>query len=620
MDFRSGWSGVPDLTKRFIVLSLVAAGIFLLLVFRLWYLQVVKGERYHNLSEKNRIRYLPIAAPRGPVYDRDGALLIDNRPGFGVSIMRQDVENREELLERLAGYLGVQVSALEERWKASRRLPGYRPLPMADDVDRDTLERVLENAVDLPGVLTEVRPIRSYPHGDMAAHLFGYMGEVTDRELEKLEAEGYRSGDFTGKSGLEQQFERFLRGTEGQRLVEVDVKGKELRQLKTQEALPGNKVYLTLRRDLQLAGERAFGDKAGSVVAIDVRTGEILAMVSRPTFEPSHFARGIAGEEWLSLLDDPRHPLQYKGINGQYPPGSTFKIVTALAALKAGVASPSTTVTCTGSIHLGNREFRCWKNEGHGRVDLRKALMESCDVWFYLVSLDLGIDRLSDMAVGLGLGEATGFPLAGEKRGLIPNRAWKRKQFKAPWYDGETIIAAIGQGYVLTTPLQLAVMTAAVANGGTVYQPQVIRRIEDWQGNPLLVQEPKVLRRTELPPAILKPVLAGLESTVNDSTGTGRASRLEKVRVAGKTGTAQVVRRKSNEEEKLQKEIPYRFRDHALFVAYAPADAPEIAVAVVVEHGGHGGAAAAPIARQIFASYFGLEPAVIRTDAVITGD
>ncbi|NIQ95784.1 MAG: penicillin-binding protein 2 [Desulfuromonadales bacterium] len=606
MGFSSGWSGAPDLKNRFLLFSLAAAAIFLLLIFRLWYLQVVSGERYQLESEKNRTRVLPIAAPRGPVYDRDGHLLVDNRPAFGVSIMRQDVEDREGLLQSLTKYLDADIALLEEYWQKGRRFPAYRPVPMAHDVSRQVMERIQENSIELPGVFIEVRPVRSYPYEDAGAHLFGYLGEITEQELQKSKPGEYRGGDFIGKAGIERLLEPHLRGEEGQRLLEVDVQGKELRQLKVQEPEPGNKVFLTLQRDVQVAAEEAFGDQAGAAVALDVHTGEVLALVNSPSFSPALFARGITDEEWTDLLKSPRHPLQFKAISGQYPPGSTFKIVTALAALQSGAATQEREVTCTGRTRVGNREFRCWKRRGHGRTDLKKALRESCDIWFYEVSLDLGIDRLSKMAFDLGLGRRTDFPLNGEKSGLIPTRQWKRKRFNDSWYDGETVIAAIGQGYVLTTPMQLAVMTAAFANGGTVFQPQVVSRVVDWSGEVLQSFEPRILNKTDLDPEALAAVRDGLEAVVNEPYGTGQRSRLSDVRVAGKTGTAQVVRRLSDEEEKKQKDrkIPYRFRDHALFVAYAPAQAPEIAVAVVVEHGEHGSSAAAPIAAAVLKSYF----------------
>ncbi len=620
MSLDAGWSDTPDLTKRFLLLSLVAVLIILLLLLRLWYLQVINAERFQQQSEKNRIRYMPIAAPRGPIFDRDGNLLVDNRPAFGVSVMRQDVDDKNRLLERLAVYLEADGAALADRWQAGSRFPFYRPVPLADDISRDQLERVQENSLDLPGVLIDVHPLRSYPHEDVAAHIFGYLGEITERELASGDYGDYRPGDFVGKSGLEKALESYLRGVDGQRLVEVDVQGKELRVLRIQEPVPGNKVYLTLRQDVQLAAEQAMTEQAGAVIAMDVRSGEILAFVSRPSFNPAMFARGITGSEWIDLLQNPRHPLQNKAIKGQYPPASTFKIVTALAALRAGAASANTKVDCQGSITLGNREFRCWKKTGHGVTDLKKAMRESCDVWFYEVGLDLGIDKLAEMATELGMGEGLGFALAGEKGGLIPTRAWKKRRFNAPWYDGETVIAAIGQGFVLSTPLQMVTMMAAVANGGDVLRPQIVKKVEGWNGQVLEEVQPEILHTVDFGSGNLALIQRSLEAVVNEPHGTGWATRLEEIRVAGKTGTAQVVRRKDDDKEKNEKVAPYRFRDHALFVAYAPAQNPEIAVAVVVEHGEHGSTTAAPVARRVFEAYFGLPPGEITHRRGLTGD
>lgn len=605
MSLSSNPTASPAVRKRFFLLSLAAVGIFLLLLLRLWYLQVVTTERYLELSERNRIRYIPISAPRGPIYDRDGELLVDNRPSFGISVLRQEVQDKEKLLDTLSVYLGVDRAELGKRWESGSRFPKYRPLRIAEDITLDQLEVVQENAVSLPGVLSEVRPLRSYPNGEMAAHLFGYLGEITEKELQEDAEDFYRQGDTVGKGGLESKLEKYLRGHSGERRVEVNVVGKELRLLKTQEPVPGNRVYLTVKRDLQLAAEAAFGEHAGAAVALDVRTGEVLAMASRPSFNPADFARGISGEQWISLLKNPRHPLQNKAIKGQYPPGSTFKIVTALAALKAGVTNPSRTVHCGGKFFLGSRPFRCWKRGGHGTVDLKKAMRESCDVYFYQVGLEMGIDRLAQMSVDLGLGSTLGVPLEGEKPGLIPNREWKRKKLKDRWYDGETVIAAIGQGYVLTTPLQLAVMTASVANGGTVLRPHVVKRVEGLDGSILMESTPEVIASIGLNKSDLAAVRRGLVAVVNEPGGTARVSELPGITVAGKTGTAQVVRLKED-RNKDEASIPYRFRDHALFVAYAPEENPEIAVAVVVEHGMHGGSAAAPVARAILASYFGV--------------
>lgn len=610
MKVRNRWVDQPRLKNRFIFMTVAVLVIFGILLLRLWYLQIISADQYLILSEKNRIRYLPVAAERGPIYDYAGELLVDNRPGFTIAALRQEVEESDQLWTRLSRYLQVDKEQLAARWQAGKRLPRYRPVALAVDVGRDGVERVQENAIDLPGILTMVTPIRSYPYQEMASHLFGYLGEITEDDLRSGKHNDYRGGDFIGKNGLERYLESYLRGLEGERLLEVDVRGKELRTLKTLEPKPGQKTFLTLRKKVQLAAEKAIGDQAGAAVALDVKTGEIIALVSKPSFDPALFARGISGEEWLNLLQDSRHPLQNKALRGQYPPGSTFKLVTALAALRSDKIKPDFTVNCEGRIEVGPREFRCWKKKGHGETDLKKAMRESCDVWFYEVSLQIGIDLIADTARQLGLGSASGYAPTKERSGLIPDRAWKKRRFKDRWYDGETVIAAIGQGFVLTTPMQLAVMTATIANGGQVMRPYVVSRVEDFEGNILFENSVEILHVADLQQEHLDILKDGLEAVVNEKKGTGWASRLKDIRVAGKTGTAQVIRMKDDEAEaKIKDEdIDYKFRDHALFVSYAPAEAPEIAIAVVIEHGRHGSTAAAPVSKAILQAYFADRP------------
>ncbi len=598
----------PGLRRRFILSSMIVAGIFFVLALRLWFLQILGVDHYRDLSERNRIRYVAIQAPRGAIFDRHGTLLVYNRPAFNVSALRQEIGDRKQVFQRLSELLDVDEEQLETRWRAGQGLPRYRPLPLVEDVGRQAMERVQENSVDLHGILVEVKPLRDYPHGDMAAHLFGYLGEVTEQDLKKSGFSGYRSGEMVGKTALERMFEEKLRGAAGQKRIEVNVRGRELRQVTTRNPLPGQRVHLTIDATLQQAAEEALAGQAGAVVALDVSSGEVLAFVSRPTFDPAWFARGVTSEEWRELMDNPRRPMSNKALRGQYPPGSTFKMVVALAAQEAGTATAATKVQCDGSMMLGRSyEYRCWKKEGHGQVDLHEAIKESCDVWFYRVGLETGIDRIASVAQRLGLGQKTGFPFGGERSGLIPTREWKKQRFGTSWYDGETVIAAIGQGFVLTTPLQLASMTAAIANGGTVWRPQIVQKVVDLDGQTEWRLKPEKLTETAWPEGHLKTVRRAMESVVNDVGGTAWRSRLETVRFAGKTGTAQVVRRKSDEEEEAQKEeeeIPYQYRDHALFVSYAPAKNPQIAVAVVVEHGGHGSSAAAPVAKAMYEAYF----------------
>ncbi|NJC88377.1 MAG: penicillin-binding protein 2 [Desulfuromonas sp.] len=594
----------PGLRRRFIVISMIAAVIFGVLLLRLWYLQIVNDERYRELSERNRTRFIHIDAPRGTMYDRNGIMLVDSRPAFTVSVLRQEISDRQALFGRLSQLLGIEPRQLEVRWRAGQVVPDYQPLPLLEDINRATMEIVQEHGIELPGVIVEGKPLRAYPQGPVAPHLLGYLGEVTEEDLQRPEFTGYRPRNLIGKTGLERLFEDKLRGEDGYRLIEVNVRGRELRQLTTQKPSPGQRLTLTLDAKAQAAGEKAFGDQAGAAVALDVRNGDVLAFINRPAFDPAQFARGISGSEWKALIEDPRKPMQNRVLRGQYPPGSTFKIAVALAALEAGVVTPDTTISCSGGITLGSHEFRCWNKGGHGAVSLHRALKESCDVYFYRVGMQLGIDRLAAMCQRLGLGRPVGFPTGGERGGLIPDREWKRKRFGTDWYNGETVICSIGQGYVLATPLQLATMTATVANGGTVWKPRVVKCIERVQGNQAWAPEPEKVVESQWSPANLRALRSALEAVVNEPGGTAYRSRLPEVRFAGKTGTAQVVGRKGDKAADTSK---YEYRDHALFVAYAPAVAPEIAVAVVVEHGGHGGSAAAPVAKAMFEAYFGIK-------------
>ena len=388
------------LRRRFIVVSAVAAGIFGILLLRLWHLQIVNDDRYRALSDRNRTRFIHIDAPRGTMYDRNGIMLVDSRPAFTVSVLRQEVADRQALFSRLAQLLRIDPRHLEARWRAGQSLPGYQPLPLLEDIDRATMEIVQEHGIELPGVIVEGKPLRAYPYGPVAAHLLGYLGEITQEDLRRAEYAGYRSGSLVGKVGLERLFEDELRGEDGYRLIEVNVRGREQRQVTTRNPVPGQRLILTLDAKVQAAAEKAFGEEAGAAVALDVRNGDVLALVSLPAFDPAQFASGISADEWRALAEDPRHPMQNKALRGQYPPGSTFKVAVALAALEAGVATPETTVNCSGGIALGSHEFRCWNKGGHGAVDLHRALKESCDVWFYRVGMQLGIDRIGPCRTG----------------------------------------------------------------------------------------------------------------------------------------------------------------------------------------------------------------------------
>ncbi len=584
--------------RNLFALSLGVTGLFFILIMRLWYLQIIKAEDYQNLSENNRLRLVPVAAPRGTILDRNGKLMIWNRPSFSVVLFKQDVKDKDLLLGQLIKYLELDRRELYEKWNKSRGRAKYYPITVASGITQDQLEFLEENRLNLPGVDLQMKPIREYAEGGTAVHLAGYIGEISEQDLAREEFSGYNSGDYIGKNGLERVWERDLHGVDGGRLMEVDARGRVLRTVTETVPTIGNSLVLTLDKTIQERAEQALGAKAGAAVALDVRTGEILAFASSPVFAPELFSARIPKKIWDGYLEDVRRPLINKVLTGQYPPGSTFKIITALAGLEEGLIDEHTTVPCNGSYTVGNRTFHCWQRHGHGAVNLKMALKQSCDVYFYHLADRLGVDRIAKYARKYRLGIPTGIGLEHEKPGLIPTTEWKEKKYKQKWARGETISVGIGQGYVLMTPLQLASMTASVANGGTVYRPYVVKKVVDQEGKVLREFKPEVMGVAGISERSLALVRSGLQAVVNEPGGTGGASRLAEVMVAGKTGTSQVVKLRSG------KGNPYQFRDHALFVAFAPVENPEIAVAVVVEHGEHGGSAAAPVAKAIFRAYF----------------
>jgi len=594
------------LKRRIDIATVVIIGFVVLLLVRLWYLQIHQGSEYTRLSENNRIRAHKTVAPRGNILDRSGRIMTTNRPCFNIVWVREDAPNPDQVLKQLAGILDMDVTVLLDIIRSGSDLPRHMPILLKEDIDWKRLVYIENHYYQLPGVRIEVLPRRDYLSGTLASHLIGYLGEINPKEMQKKTESVYDLGDLIGKTGVEKQYERFLRGEKGRTYVEVDVHGFQQKRLEAEEPLPGDDVQLTIDVELQKVAEEALNNLAGSVVVMDVNTGRMLVQASDPPLPLNEFNGRISNDLWQHLLADPLHPLVNKTIHGQYPPGSTYKIVTAMAGLSEGVITPETVLYCTGSYVFQNRRYGCWKSQGHGAVNLKKAIAESCDVYFYQVGQKVGIDKLAAYARSFGLGQETGIGLDHEKSGLTPTKEWKRKRYQEPWQDGETLSVSIGQGFNLVTPLQLCRMTAAVANGGTLYQPQFIESVIDRDGKVIESFSPiktgKVMGSTEM----LKYVKLGLTAAVNEPHGTGQAARLQDILVAGKTGTAQVVHLSQHKNLK-DDEIPYEYRDHAWFTCYAPADAPEIAVTVLVEHGGHGGSAAAPIAQKVMQKYFELK-------------
>jgi penicillin-binding protein 2 len=585
---------------RIIIFTLLIAVSFSFLLLRLWYLQVIKSDELKLQAENNRMRVVPLKAYRGKIFDRDGREIISNRPSFNLSIIPEYIKDMDRILSLIASRVKIDAEKIKREIKNDST--PFQSIIIKKDISWDEVAFVEEHSLDLPGVFLEIEPMRNYLYGETGSHIFGYLGEITKTQLEGLKASDYRLGDFIGQYGIEKRYESILKGKRGSKYVEVDVAGRELKVFKQIDPDFGYNLYLTIDVELQREAESLFEGKNGAVVAIDPRDGGILAMVSKPSFNPNMFAGGVPKEYWSNIINDAYKPLQNRAIQGQYPPGSVFKIVTAAAGLEEGVITPDTTIDCPGYFKLGKKSYRCWRKNGHGRMNLRNAIIQSCDVYFYTVGFRLGIDRLSRYAFGFGLGSLTDVALEGEKAGLIPTEEWKESVKGEPWILGETISASIGQGFNLVTPIQMANMIAAVANGGTLYRPKIIFKAEAADKKLIKDEDSKIRGRLSVSQKTLDMVRDALHGVVSDPRGTGRASGIKGIEVAGKTGTAQVIRM-ADMDEKEDEDIPYEFRDHAWFAAFAPYENPLIALAVLVEHGGHGGSAAAPIAGKLIKSY-----------------
>jgi len=601
---RLGSQGVEDLQRRYKPFLIIAFIGFLVLSLRAWHLQIIKGEEFSRLSKHNRIRIREIPASRGMILDRKGKILVDNRPSFEVLLVPEDIVDMEKIAEFLHGMLKIPPEEMQQRLAAKKHRPPFKPIRIQSDISRLHLALLETYRLDLPGLVVDVAPRRAYTCGNVGSHLLGYLGEIDRRELKASRFREYKMGDFIGKYGIEKKWETFLKGIDGGRQVEVDALGRELKVLQRVEPHPGNNVFLTLDLDLQRTCETALQGKEGAIVAMNPQDGKILAMVSHPAFDPSIFASGINHDDWESLVRNPFYPLQNRAIQGQYAPGSVFKMITAAAGLEEGVISPQEILSCTGSYRFGNRTYRCWRKSGHGKVKLHRAIVESCDVFFYQVGQRLGVDTLAKYAEGFGLGKPTGISLGDEKPGLIPTSDWKEKVYNEAWYEGETLSCAIGQGYVLVTPLQLLNVISAIANGGILYLPQIVERVETTSGRAVKSYPPIAMGKIPLSPENLAIIREALSGVVNEARGTGRSARLKGATVSGKTGTAQVI--SLREEVEKEKDVPYEHRDHAWFVAYAPQENPIISVVVLVEHGGHGASAAAPLAREVIGKYLSI--------------
>ncbi len=583
-----------------VIICAVAA--FVLLMVRAFHLQVLQGEELRRLSANNCIRLQGIDAPRGLIFDRHGRRLVDNRPAFDVGIILKDARPLDQTVARLAGYLHIEEAELRERLARRNGEAAYKPVIVERDISRDTLAVLEAHKFDLPGVVVNVVPRRHYIHETSAAHLLGYLGEISGEELQKGLFPEARGGDFIGKSGVEKTYEKYLKGERGGRQVEVNATGQVVRVLRTVPATPGKNIFLTIDQELQRKAETLLEGIAGAAVAMEPSTGEILAIASSPTFDQNDFVSGLSNQVWDEIRANPFRPLENKAIQGTYPPASTYKTITAIAALEEGIIDENTTFYCPGHYRLGNRTFRCWKRGGHGKVNVVDAIEKSCDVFFYQVGQKLGVDRLAWYAKACGLGASAGIDIAHESAGLVPTAEWKKQRTGVSWQAGETLSVAIGQGYNLTTPLQMLVLTAAVGNGGTRLRPLILKSLRNPDGETLYSSRPEEVGHLPVSPKTLDIVRRGLWKVVNQKTGTAWVARVAGMDISGKTGTAQVFSRKKN-ETLFSQERPAFLNSHAWFVAYAPAENPRIAVAVIVEHGEHGSSTASPIARELIKTY-----------------
>ena len=578
-------------SRRLLLLGGLQGGLFLVLGGRLQFLQVARSDVYETLAEANRINISQISAIRGRITDRTGKLLADNDRNLQIRMVPERVGNMDVTLRDLARLLKLSPSELHEIRRKIRRGPSFKPVVVLEDLSWDEFARLNLNMPYLSGIEPLVGQKRVYPHAKSVAHLVGFVGTKTREDLQRVED---IVGDYVGRSGVERDFERDLRGTPGVRHVEVNAIGRTVRELQSEAGKKGRDLALSIDLDLQNFTTTRIKGQSGSALLMDIHNGELITMVSAPSFDLNKLSRGIDVEEWEQLIDHERKPLVNKAMQGLYAPGSTFKMLVALAALEDKLIDPEEKITCTGVYKFAREEFHCWTADGHGPVNMIDALERSCDTYFYDLALRVGIDRIEAMARRFGFGEMTGIDLDGEKGGTVPGRDWKRANYDTGWRSGETIITAIGQGYLLATPLQLAVMTAALANGGKLVQPRITKSDE--------TTEPAA--ELGLKPENMAVVQRGMYRSVNRSDGTAYASSLliDGARMSGKTGTVQV--RRISKDERLNGVIPnskldWHLRDHSLFVGYVPHNKPRYAVSVVIEHGGGGAQVAAPIARDI---------------------
>jgi len=596
---------IEGYNKRLEFFQLLLVLFAIIIIARIWDLQIIKGKVFKKEAENNRIRTILQPGIRGNIFDRNGIPLVFNRPSFTAQLILENVPlnvNKEELIHRVSTVLDIPPGGILTRVKSLPKSLYFEPIILKKNLEREALAYLEEHKEELPGVEIKIEQRRFYPFGKAASHLLGYIGEASQRNLS--EAKYLKYGALVGKSGVEKSFDKILRGEYGWRKVVKDSLGREKGELFALSKKPvrGKDIYLTVDLPLQLYAESLLGDRHGSIVAMSPKKGDILVMASHPCFDPNLFSTGLSPKEWKNLFTDINYPLQNRSIQGQYPCGSVFKIITALAALNEGLIDENYSVICNGSLPFGNRNFLCWKKGGHGRVDIYSGIVNSCNVFFYNLGKRLGVDTLARYSHYFGFGQKTGIELPYEEKGLVPDSEWKLEFLKKPWIKSETLFMAIGQGYLLVTPIQLARMIAAVANNGTMVKPKVINAERNLGDKENLLEEEIPVRKT-----VLEVIKKGLIGVVNDG-GTGWRARINGISIAGKTGTAQVTSIETSKNLRAKGEFATQLKDHAWFVAFAPAENPEIALSIFVEHGGFGGEVCAPIAKELINFYLRATP------------
>ena len=592
------------LVKRSLILAFMEFLLFMVIIFRLYYLQVYQADRYKMLADENRISTRLLIPPRGIIYDRNQELLASNRQNFQVSIVAEQTPDIQETLDAFKKIMPLAEAEEEKIKKEIRRKRSFVPIKIKDNLTWEEVSKIQLNAPSLPGIVIDEGLSRYYPFGEKMMHILGYVSSVSENDVKDdplLEVPGFK----IGKAGIEKLFEKRLRGRGGNQKLEVNAYGRVMKEIEKNDGVLGEKIDLSLDARLQTKAFELLGEESGAIVLMDVHNGEILAFASTPSYDPNLMVTGISNEDWKTLVNNERHPLTNKVIAGRYSPGSTFKMIVALAGLESGAIKPETRFFCAGKMFLGSHPFHCWKHVGHGYLDVVQALQHSCDIFFYETAQKVGIEKIADMARRLGLGEKVGIGLDNENAGLIPDKAWKQRTRKEPWHPGETLISGIGQGYILTTPIQLVTMMSRLVNGGYEVRPSFLRVSEEEQKN---------IKKINLSQTYLDIVKEGMYNVVNVPGGTAYMSRFDYngMKMGGKTGTTQ-VRRISLKERQTgilkESELPWRLRNHALFVGYAPHNNPKYAVVVLVEHGGGGSSVAAPMASKLLQETLKLDPA-----------